>query len=99
MSEAETQKLIMQWLKAAGIFAWRNNSGKRGGVSYGLLGSPDIIGMTKGGRFFGIEVKSATGKMSESQKHFAAQCMLSGGLYILARSLDDVLAYSEAFKA
>jgi len=96
--EAETQKLIIQWLQAAGIFAWRNNSGKRGGVSYGLLGSPDIIGMTKSGRFFGIEVKSPTGTISDSQKHFKAQCVASGGLYILARSLDDVLAHSACFR-
>jgi hypothetical protein len=90
-SEAETQKLIMQYLKAAGIFAWRQNSGRRGGVSYGLLGSPDIIGMTKQGRFLGIEVKADKGVLSDSQKHFMEQCQASGGLYIVARSLDDVL--------
>lgn len=92
MTESQIQKQIMAYLKAAGIYHWRNNTGRRGGVSYGLAGSPDIMGMTKSGRFLGIEVKDATGTQKPAQIEFQQNCEATGGLYILARSLDDVIA-------
>ena len=77
-----------------GMF-WRNNTGQTrmdGGnfVSFGLIGSPDILGVYKG-RAIGIEVKNAKGKQSPSQVNFQTKFTLAGGLYILARSVDDVM--------
>ena len=59
-------------------------------------GTPDIIGFDKRtGAFIGIETKNAKGKKGKLRPEQAAFAkMLRGtenGIYILARSLDDVL--------
>lgn len=58
-------------------------------IRYGLPGSPDIIGV-HAGRAIGIEVKTAIGRQSDQQRRFAARWTAAGGLYVLARSVDDV---------
>jgi hypothetical protein len=40
--------------------------------------------------FLALEVKSATGRQNEAQKRYQARVEAIGGLYILARSADDV---------
>lgn len=63
-------------------------------IKVGYKGSADIIGLHKDGtgRFIAIEVKSKKGKQSVHQKIFEAQITRLGGIYILAKSLDDVKA-------
>ena len=61
-------------------------------VKFGLQGSADIIGLMKPhGRFLAIEVKTEKGRQSESQKRFQRMIEDMGGLYILARSPEDVI--------
>ena len=61
-------------------------------VTYGLVGSADIIGVLgPDGRAIAVEVKTATGRQSEQQRKFEAAFRRCGGLYILARSVDDAL--------
>jgi len=97
MKESVIQKQIMAefgalpWLRI-----WRNNSGalkdQRGQlITYGLKGSADILGLTApDGRFVAIEVKNERGRQSESQAAFERMIKSMGGIYILARSVDDV---------
>lgn len=100
--EAQIQKAIMEYLTAKGIFHFKvNTTGiyKKSTGSYipsGSVGCPDIICIVPNpkygiGRFIGIEVKAPNGKVSESQKKFGANIEASGGMYIVARSIDDVL--------
>lgn len=75
--------------------AWRNNTGatrfnEKYYVQFGFPGSPDII-CVLGGRFIGIECKSQKGKLNANQEKFKAELERSGGLYIVARSIDDVM--------
>ena len=42
------------------------------------------------GLFYGIEVKTATGRQSASQKKAEAEILAAGGRYELVRSLDDI---------
>lgn len=56
---------------------------------YGMAGIPDIIGCLEG-RFVGIEAKTADGKMSPLQLARQKSIEATGGVYILARSVDDV---------
>jgi hypothetical protein len=44
------------------------------------------------GLIYGIEVKSPTGHMNENQQAFKEGFENAGGIYVLARSLDDVQA-------
>lgn len=79
------------WLRV-----WRNNTGalfdrNNKLVKFGLQGSADILGIMKPhGRFLAIEVKTEKGRQSESQKRFQQMVEDMGGLYILARSPEDV---------
>lgn len=57
-------------------------------IRYGLVGSPDIIGVCAG-RAIGVEVKAARGRQSDQQKRFQAAWEARGGLYILAKSADE----------
>jgi len=57
---------------------------------FGALGSPDIICVIKG-QFVGVEVKTQTGKLRDSQVEFQKNLQAGGGRYILARSLEDVI--------
>jgi hypothetical protein len=77
-------------------FFWRNNSGalpNRQGrmVTFGLIGSGDILG-AHCGRAVAIEVKSEAGRQHISQQRFQAAWERAGGIYIIARSVDDVMA-------
>lgn len=96
-SEARIKQDIMLWLSEQGIFAWNNATGTglsfdgTRTISFGFPGSPDILAVLHpDGRFMGIETKTRTGKQRETQKKFQAVFEKSGGLYIVARSTDDV---------
>lgn len=93
-TEKMVQKHILGYLDHIGILAWRNNSGVMFSGNYRFQlappGSPDIIGMTKEGRWLGIEVKDVKGKQNENQVAFQQKVEQNGGLYILARSIEDV---------
>jgi hypothetical protein len=75
---------------------WRNNTGKlpdRFGrwVSFGLIGSADIIGAV-GGRPVAIETKRPRGgRFSDEQIRFASAWRRAGGLYLPARSVQEAL--------
>lgn len=98
--EHEIQTAIIQYLTAKKIFMWRNNTGvaihtgatgKQYRTSYGQVGSADIIAI-RGGICYGIEVKSPTGKLSEAQEAWGNRLARAGGIYVIARSVDDVMA-------
>lgn len=73
---------------------------------FGLPGSPDIIGILPGGRFIGVECKKPLGPkggtngsvQSPDQAAFQRECERVGGIYILARSMDDVEAVLKQIK-
>lgn len=93
-SEGVAQLLMLQYLERRGdVAAWRNNTGAykkgRAFIRYGYPGSPDIIGVWRG-RFLGIEMKSDKGQLSPDQIAFKADIEAAGGLYIEARSVEDV---------
>lgn len=71
-------------------------------VRFGLPGSPDIIGVSPVtvtaemvgmtlGVAVGIEVKTSTGRQSEQQKKFESAFHRAGGVYIVARSVDEAI--------
>ncbi len=95
---AEHTALVNEILATFGsrrdLTLWKNATGavKLGDrfLRYGLKGSPDIIGIQDGGRFIGIEVKTGQARQTPEQKLFEAMLFRRRGLYILARSVDDV---------
>lgn len=94
-TEKATQRAILQYLALRKIFHWRNNSGafknpKGHLYFFGTTGSPDIFAIIKG-QIYGIEVKDIKGKQNDNQIEFQKGFEKAGGVYILARSLDEVL--------
>lgn len=101
-SEAQIQQAILTYLQMLEnheqLYFLRNNSfagyiqrnnGSVGRIRNNKAGTPDII-ICYQGRFVGIEVKSPKGRQSVDQ--LVAQQVIEkcGGVYILARDVDDV---------
>ena len=95
-SEAWIQHEILKaWGCHPRLRAWRQNTGVAQfgdrAVRFGVPGCADILGLiAPSGRMLAIEVKSESGKQSDAQKRFQGMIQGFGGLYVLARSLEDV---------
>lgn len=63
-------------------------------IRFGTPGSSDIIGVTRSGRALFVECKSAKGKLSPLQETFKLRIGQHNGIYILARSVDDLIAHA-----
>lgn len=101
----EHQELVNDILLEFGRKAtlWANNTGKafRGKrlLSFGLKGSGDIAGILQGGKAIYIEVKTGNAKQTKDQKNFERMVLKREGIYILARSLEDVRRFFDERKA
>lgn len=86
------KEIICFCQKRYNCFLWKNQTGQRGGVRFGLLGSSDILGLLgDNGRFIAIEVKIGKDTLSGDQEGFKAQIERLGGVFIEARAIEDVL--------
>ena len=98
MSEAVLQQEIRLALgQRQDIMLFRINVGKfrplDGGprvIQSAPEGTPDLLGVIIPGRAFAIEVKAQRGKQRAVQVAWQNAWEKRGGVYILARSLDDV---------
>lgn len=96
--ESAVVAAVLAYLTCRGdVIAWRNNTGAyspRPGqwIRFGHEGSGDIIGLiAPSGRFLSIECKRPKGaRLSAAQERHRDQVLAAGGIYILARSVDDV---------
>lgn len=105
MKESLVVNACIRWLYLHGMQPIRNNTGgfskaytdKSGRttthhVSVGRKGSGDILACTPCGRWLEVECKSEDGKQSPEQVERQRHVEAMGGIYILARSLDDLEA-------
>mgnify|MGYP001613377511 CR=1 FL=1 len=111
-SEHAIQKEILEFLAYNRIFAWRNNTGAALGtyvtrktgelhkryIRYGTTGSPDILGCLPDGKFLGIEVKRARGKLTIFQREFLDKLSKNNAVAFVAYDLDDVIRELRARK-
>ncbi len=76
------------------IRLWRANAGvARIGarvIRFGIPGQADLTGILPDGRRLEIEVKSPTGRQTPEQRAFQNMIEKFHGIYILARSTNDV---------
>ena len=106
MSYNNHQILVNQILCALSKFphirVWANNSGSAMSfdseriIKFGLEGSADILGVMyleklNIGQLICIEAKTGSARQSEAQKRFEKAITSRGGIYIVARSVDDAL--------
>jgi hypothetical protein len=100
VSEKLIQKSILDYLRIKGYLCKRNNAGrafyeykgKKSSFSVGESGWPDVEGITKDGKYFGIEVKARRGVLSDNQIRIGGEITKNNGIWFVARSLDDVIA-------
>jgi hypothetical protein len=96
-AESDVLKAALATLEMHPKVAWvaRMNSGafqiEGRFIKAGFRGCSDILGMLKGGRLIAVECKSSKGKESADQAAFGAAVAKDGGLYIVARSVDDIM--------
>ncbi len=100
-SEFQIETVILEWLNMQrGIFAFKVETGgfynvkkrrfQKRKSKFVLVGTADIIG-TLNGRFFALEVKSRTGRVSLDQLAFLKCVQDAGGIAGVVRSLEDVI--------
>jgi hypothetical protein len=88
----------MVWRNHSRTFQVPGKGGKMRPMFVGTPGSPDIMGILPGGKFIGVECKQPLGprggdshsRQSPEQVAWQEECERTGGLYVLARSVDDV---------
>jgi hypothetical protein len=103
VKERTIQAEILRYLaNVPGVMAWRANVGaaldSHGNfVRYGVKGQADISGIIRGadhahpiGTRLEIEVKTTQGTQSEAQINYGTMIVRYGGVYIVARSVEDV---------
>jgi hypothetical protein len=93
--ERAIQRAILLWLRANGCLVAVTDAGAayRAGAFFGdaiPAGWPDITGLLPNGRFIGVEVKAPKGRQSDVQQHIEREVRKRDGIYVLARSVDDV---------
>lgn len=92
MTEAQLTRAIVDALNGIpGVWVWRMNTGRRGGVQFGLRGQADITGVLRDGRRVELEVKLPGGRVEPHQVAFLERMRQSGALAEVVRSVDDAL--------
>lgn len=101
--EADVLRAVLTFLSMHPRVAWahrmQSGAGKlvRGkGASqflrFGWPGASDIVGQLKGtGQFLAVECKRPSGTTTPEQEAFLARVRDSGGVAVVARSVDDVI--------
>ena len=88
------QAIIREFRTRGDMRIWPNEPGrtqiKGRWLQFGLKGQADITGIMLGGRRVEIEVKVGRDKQKPDQKNYQSVIERMGGLYVLARSVDDV---------
>ena len=91
MAETDIVRSIQRYLKTVPrCFFWKEHGGM-----YGTAGIPDIIACING-RFFGFEVKTATGKTTGLQDAAIRKINEAGGTAVVVRSVAEVKTVLEA---
>lgn len=95
--EADIKRAIVQYLRARGclVIPYRNvGIFKRETGQYipaQQLGISDLLGLTRGGKFFAIEVKMTGNKPTLFQDKFLETVRSFGCIGIVAYSIDDCI--------
>jgi len=95
VTEKELQNAILRAFGTLPVLRlWRANVGVarlgRRVVRFGIPGQGDLTGILPDGRRLEIEVKTVAGRQSPAQRRFQEMMERFHGVYILARSIEDV---------
>ena len=89
--EGIIQKSIVDYCTLKGALVFRMNSGKaKYNIKLSPTGTPDLL-VVYSSRCLWVEVKTATGKVSDIQKEMHDRLNKMGQRVIVARSIDDII--------
>jgi hypothetical protein len=92
IKESDIVKQIIEYLVRKGHYAWRDRQYRaKPNINTGSNGVADILGISKTGKFFAIEVKKPGGSVSEKQIKFMGEIIKRGQIGIFAYCLEDVM--------
>lgn len=95
VSERTAQhEILRQFGTRRDMRLWRANCGaakiKGRVVRFGVPGQADLTGILPNGVRLEVETKSTNGRQSPEQRAYQAMIEKFGGVYVLARCVDDV---------
>lgn len=93
--EKQAQQAIRQYLRLRGARLY-DLSQPRPTMQH--AGLPDILAFLPPYGLLMIEVKSAVGRQTDSQREFAALCQVNGVVYLLVRSAAELAAQLDALR-
>lgn len=93
--ESKVVAQCLAFLRLRRVFAWRNNTGAalagKQLIRFGFVGSSDIIGVAKDGRFLAVECKRQNGGvLSNAQRVFLDKVRQNGGIALVVHSVDEL---------
>jgi hypothetical protein len=98
--ESKLMHQIMAALSEKGCFVLRTNSGvyydsQGNRITIGFKGLSDLVGFRPDGKFFALEIKTATGRPSPEQIKFIDFCRSKSIPAGIARSVEEALQILE----
>jgi hypothetical protein len=87
--EADLHEQIMDWCRGRGWIFFHGSMAER---THRTEGEPDFVILGDAGRFFLVECKTATGKLSPAQVAMVAHAAKLGHTISVVRSMADFLA-------
>lgn len=75
--------------ESVGVFDAKRGIYRKKNSPYQLNGTADILGIFQGSPL-AIEIKSKSGRLTDSQREFLDKFKYHGGIGVVARSVDDV---------
>ena len=94
--ESDIKRAIEYYLKVRGclVIPYRTTgirTANKGWIPARRTGISDLLGLTREGRFFAIEVKVPGGRLSPEQDQFLKSVLSFGCIAMVAMSVDDVI--------
>jgi hypothetical protein len=98
VDNTKTVKDVLGFTRVVGSVSWQKGTGTKGSADISAT-IPMVVNNMKVGVSVKIEVKYGKDRQSEDQKKYEHSINEAGGIYVIARNIDDFIQwYDETFK-
>jgi len=96
LNELGSRADCIVWQNVNGLFRYVDSEQR---VKVGLPGTPDVIGLYRGGLMLLIEAKTGEADLSTNQRIFRRNAEALGATVCVARSVEDAVGYVDRINA
>jgi hypothetical protein len=97
IDNTKTVKDVLGFTRVVGSVSWQKGTGTKGSADISAT-IPMVVNNMKVGVSVKIEVKYGKDRQSEDQKKYEHSINEAGGIYVIARNIDDFIEwYDETF--